>query len=256
MRILRSYGGMQYCEGGRKDSFVLALLVLSQPEAVLRMALALALGALVGAERQRGDRPAGMRTHALVCLGSTVFMLVSAYAFPELTQASGGRVDPTRIAAQVVSGIGFLGAGMIFTQRNVTRGLTTAAGLWVVAAIGLGIGAGMYFIAAGSTVLMLVVLAILKPLEARLFNSRSQVTVRVVPEAGQLGLIRDALKAQGIRPRSILISPYAGEQELIEISCAPTSGIALEGLITALRSMPGFVDVELNRLSVMQDERD
>src|SRR5947209_1189684 len=139
------------------------------------MGLALGLGALVGAERQRGDRPAGMRTHALVCLGSTVFMLVSAFAFPAFTQASGGRVDPTRIAAQVVTGIGFLGAGMIFTQRNVTRGLTTAAGLWVVAAIGLGIGAGMYFIASAATILMLVVLAILKPLEARIFNSKSHI---------------------------------------------------------------------------------
>src|SRR5437763_106015 len=172
------------------------------------MALALALGALVGAERQRGDRPAGMRTHALVCLGSTVFMLVSAFAFPELTQASGGRVDPTRIAAQVVTGIGFLGAGMIFTQQNVTRGLTTAAGLWVVAAIGLAVGAGMYFIACGGTILMLVVLAVLKPIEARMFNPRSRLVVRVLPQLGQLGSIQDAMKASGIRARSVLVSPY------------------------------------------------
>jgi putative Mg2+ transporter-C (MgtC) family protein len=218
------------------------------------MALALALGALVGAERQRGDHAAGMRTHTLVCLGSTVFMLVSAYAFPELTQAAGGRVDPTRIAAQVVTGIGFLGAGMIFTQRNVTRGLTTAAGLWVVAAIGLGIGAGMYFIAIAGTILMLVVLAILKPLEARMFNPKSHIAVRVVPHVGQLGSIREALQTNGIRPLSILITPYAGDQELIEIHCAPTSGTALEKLIAALRSMPGFVDIELDRMDVLRDE--
>ncbi|HEY8684521.1 MAG TPA: MgtC/SapB family protein [Chloroflexota bacterium] len=233
---------------------MIGLLVLSQPEAILRMGLALGLGALVGAERQRGDHAAGMRTHALVCLGSTIFMLVSAYAFPELTQASGGRVDPTRIAAQVVTGIGFLGAGMIFTQRNVTRGLTTAAGLWVVAGIGLGIGAGMYFVALGGTILMLVVLAILKPLEARLFNTKSHVAVRVIPHVGQLGSIRDALKANGIRPRSILISPDAGDQELIEIYCAPTPGTALEELIEALRSIPGFVDIELDRVDVLRDE--
>ncbi len=233
---------------------MIALLVLSQPESILRMALALALGALVGAERQRGDHPAGMRTHALVCLGSTVFMLVSAYAFPELTQASGGRVDPTRIAAQVVTGIGFLGAGLIFTQRNVTRGLTTAAGLWVVAAIGLAVGAGMYFIACGGSILMLMVLAVLKPLEARLFNPKSRIVVRVVPHVGQLGSIRDALKANGVRARSILISPYAEDQEVIEIRCAPTSGTALERLIVALRSMPGFVDIELDRMGVLQDD--
>lgn len=235
---------------------MIALLVLSQPEAVLRMALALVLGALIGAERQRGDRPAGMRTHALVCLGSTLFMLVSAYAFPEFTQVSGGRVDPTRIAAQVVSGIGFLGAGMIFTQQNVTRGLTTAAGLWVVAAIGLAVGAGMYFIACGCSVLILVVLAVLKPLEARMFSPRSRLAVRVTPHPGQLGAIRDALKANGIRPRSVLVSPYGGDQELIEIRCAPTPGASMEKLITALQSMPGFIDLELDRMDVLKDEED
>jgi putative Mg2+ transporter-C (MgtC) family protein len=233
---------------------VLALLALSQPEAVLRMALALALGAIVGAERQRGDRPAGMRTHALVCLGSTIFMLVSAYAFPELTQASGGRVDPTRIAAQVVTGIGFLGAGMIFTQRNVTRGLTTAAGLWVVAAIGLAVGAGLYFIGIGGSALMLVVLAVLKPIESHLFNPGSRIAVRVAPRLGQLATIQGALKANNIRPRSVLVSPYGGDQELIEIRCAPTSGVALEKLIAALRSIPGFIDIELDHMDVLQDE--
>ena len=233
---------------------MIALLVLSQPEAVLRMGLALALGALVGAERQRGDRPAGMRTHALVCLGSTVFMLVSAFAFPEFTQAAGGRVDPTRIAAQVVTGIGFLGAGMIFTQRNVTRGLTTAAGLWVVAAIGLAVGAGMYFVACGGSILMLVVLAVLKPIEARIFNPKSQIVLRVAPQLGQLELIRGALKAQEIRPRSILVSPYDGNQELIEIRCAPASGRALEHLIADLRAMPGLVDIELDRMDAQPDD--
>jgi putative Mg2+ transporter-C (MgtC) family protein len=235
---------------------VIALLVLSQPEAILRMGLALALGATVGAERQRGDRPAGMRTHALVCLGSTVFMLVSAFAFPAFTQAAGGRVDPTRIAAQVVTGIGFLGAGMIFTQRNVTRGLTTAAGLWVVAAIGLAVGAGMYFVACGGSILMLMVLAVLKPIEARIFNPRSQVVLRVVPQLGQLELIRGALKAREIRPRSILVSPYDGNQELIEIRCAPASGRALEQLIVDFRTMPGLIDIELNRVDARPDDEE
>ena len=241
---------------GKQVEPVIALLVLSQPEAVLRMGLALGLGALVGAERQRGDRPAGMRTHALVCLGSTLFMLVSAFAFPEFTQAAGGRVDPTRIAAQVVTGIGFLGAGMIFTQRNVTRGLTTAAGLWVVAAIGLAVGAGMYFVACGGSILMLVVLAVLKPIEARIFNPRSHIVLHVTPQLGQLRLIGDALTAHGIRSRSILVSPYNEHQELIEIRCAPTPGEALEKLIADLRGMPGLIDVELNRMDAQQDEEE
>lgn len=229
---------------------MIALLVLSQPEAVLRMALALALGAAVGAERQRGDRPAGIRTHALVCLGSAVFMLVSAFAFPEFTQAAGGRVDPTRIAAQVVTGIGFLGAGIIFTQRNMTRGLTTAAGLWAVSAIGLAVGAGMYFVACAGSVLVLVVLALLKPIESRLFNARAQVVLRVAPQIGQIAHIRNALKAHGIRPRSIMISPYEANQELIEVYCAPASMEVLEQLIAELRTMPGLIDIELDRVEM------
>jgi putative Mg2+ transporter-C (MgtC) family protein len=229
-------------------------LELSQPEAVARMALALFLGAIIGAERQRGDRPAGMRTHALVCLGSALFMLVSAYAFPALTIASGGRVDPTRIAAQVVSGIGFLGAGMIFTQRNVTRGLTTAAGLWVAAAIGLAVGAGLYFIACSGTILLLVVLAVLKPIEQRLFSARSTLVVRVRPHPGQLGALREALSASGVRSRSIVVTPSEGDQEIIEVNCAPAPSTALEKLVETLRSMPGFLDVEVNRFGPIRDE--
>ncbi|MGI8825047.1 MAG: MgtC/SapB family protein [Chloroflexota bacterium] len=96
------------------------MLHISEAEAVLRMGLALAFGAMIGAERERGGHFAGMRTHALVCLGSTVFMLVSAYSFPDVIKITGVRIDPTRIAAQVVSGIGFLGAGMIFRQQGIS----------------------------------------------------------------------------------------------------------------------------------------
>ncbi|HEX6510326.1 MAG TPA: MgtC/SapB family protein [Chloroflexota bacterium] len=232
------------------------MLQLSQSEAVLRMALALLLGVLIGAERQRGDRPAGMRTYALVCLGSALFMLVSAYAFPSLTLASGGRVDPTRIAAQVVTGIGFLGAGIIFTQRNVTRGLTTAAGLWVAAAIGLAVGAGMYFIASAGTVLMLIVLAALKPIEQRIFSSRVRLLLRVSPRPGQLASIQEALKASGVRVRSVIVTPADDNQETIEINCAPVPAPSLEALIERLRRIPGFVDIEVDRFGLIVDDGD
>jgi putative Mg2+ transporter-C (MgtC) family protein len=102
---------------------------------MLRLALAMLAGGLVGLERERHDRPAGLRTHMLVCLGSTLITLVS-------TEMAGPNADRTRIAAQIVTGIGFLGAGTIFRANGSVRGLTTAAGLWVVAGIGMGIGAG------------------------------------------------------------------------------------------------------------------
>jgi len=121
----------------------------------IRLIVAMALGGLVGLEREYRAKDAGFRTHFLVALGSALFTLISIYGFTE------GVKDTSRVAAQVVSGIGFLGAGLIVFQRNVIRGLTTAAGLWVTAAIGMACGVGQYYMAVGVTVLMLVGLELL-----------------------------------------------------------------------------------------------
>jgi putative Mg2+ transporter-C (MgtC) family protein len=131
----------------------------SQLEPLLRMAAALALGAVVGLERELQRMPAGFRTHALVGLGAAIFTVVSAYAFP------GPISDPTRIAAQIVTGVGFLGGGAILHYRGSVRGLTTAASLWAVAAIGMAAGAGLYVIAVGGAALVVVTLYVLDRLE-------------------------------------------------------------------------------------------
>jgi len=121
-----------------------------------RLLLAALLGGLIGFERETGGKPAGMRTHALVCLGSALFMIISVSS-PEF--ASGTRtVDPGRIAAGVVTGVGFLGAGTILRAGGSVRGLTTAASVWTVAAIGLAVGVGYYMTAAVATALSLVIL--------------------------------------------------------------------------------------------------
>lgn len=117
--------------------------------------LAFVLSAAIGFERQRQMKSAGLRTHTLVGLGSCIFTLVSAYGF-ELVLGSDVTLDPSRIAAQVVSGIGFIGAGLIFVRQNVVNGLTTAASVWVTAAIGMACGAGMVILAVSSTILYLV----------------------------------------------------------------------------------------------------
>ena len=124
-----------------------------------RLALGLVLGAVIGLERELHRQPAGFRTHSLVALGAALFTIISAYGF------SGPSVDPTRIAAQIVSGIGFIGAGTILQYRGNIRGLTTAASLWSVAAIGMAAGAGLLAMAAIGTVLILVVLALLDRVE-------------------------------------------------------------------------------------------
>ncbi len=127
-------------------------------EIIVRLVVALVLGGAIGIEREYRSKDAGFRTHFLVALGSALFTVVSIYGFP------GGDSDSSRVAAQVVSGIGFLGAGMIIFQRNFIRGLTTAAGLWVTAAVGMACGTGNYFIAASATIMVLVGLEALNAL--------------------------------------------------------------------------------------------
>ncbi len=154
---------------------------LDWAEVVLRVALAGALGGAIGFERELRDREAGFRTHLLVSVGAALFTLVSAYGFRDFDYgvATGITLDPTRIAAQIVTGIGFLGAGAIIRQGLSVRGLTTAATLWVVAAIGLAAGAGYYSAAVATTVIVLVALWPLRILAHRL-------VVSLRPEEGRL----------------------------------------------------------------------
>jgi putative Mg2+ transporter-C (MgtC) family protein len=137
-----------------------ALDVGTQLELTGRLVVALLLGGVIGWERELARMPAGFRTHALVSLGSAIFTVVSAYAF------TGPGSDPTRIAAQVVSGIGFLGGGAILHYGGTVRGLTTAASLWSVAAVGMAAGAGLYVVAAVGVVLVIIGLEVFERVEA------------------------------------------------------------------------------------------
>jgi putative Mg2+ transporter-C (MgtC) family protein len=157
---------------------------LSTGEALLRLLIAAGLGGAIGLERELRDHEAGFRTHLLVSLGACVFTLVSAYAWTDWTfsQRSGVVFDPTRIAAQIVTGIGFLGAGAIIVRGISVRGLTTAATLWVVAAIGMAAGTGYYAVGIGAAVLVLVSLGPLKLISTRLL-------ARVRPEEAELAIL-------------------------------------------------------------------
>lgn len=144
---------------------------MSPEEFALRIVLAAVLGALVGLDRELSDQPAGLRTHILVSLGAALFTMVGAYGVEgEIGVTNGIRFDPTRVAAQVVTGIGFLGAGAILRRGMNVRGLTTAAGLWVTAAIGTAVGLGFYYGASVTTIVSVVALFGLKRLERRLLR--------------------------------------------------------------------------------------
>ena len=131
-------------------------------ELVLRIFLAAGLGGIVGLERERRGRPAGLRTFMLVSAGAATFTVVSIYGFQGLPVSG---TDPARVAAQVVTGVGFLGAGLILRQAEQVRGLTTAASIWAVAAIGLAAGTGLYWVAVSTTVLVALILYVLRLLE-------------------------------------------------------------------------------------------
>lgn len=145
--------------------------------AIFKLLLSLLLGAVVGLERRHKGQIAGMRTFALISMGATLAMLVSIYIPQEYMGLKNG--DPGRIAAQVISGIGFLGAGAIIQMKGSVRGLTTAAGIWMTACIGLAVGAGMYIIAVAACLLIIFVLMILESLEKRLFKGGEAKIVRL-----------------------------------------------------------------------------
>lgn len=128
---------------------------------VLRLFIAGLLGTVIGLDREYRAKEAGYRTHFLVSLGSALIMIVSQYGFQDIIQEPGVGLDPSRVAAQVVSGIGFLGAGTIIIQKQFVRGLTTAAGIWATAGIGLAVGAGMYGVGIAATLLTLMGLEVL-----------------------------------------------------------------------------------------------
>ncbi len=177
---------------------------LSAGEIVLRVVMAAVLGGAIGAEREIREREAGLRTHLLVSVGAALFTLVSAYAWDDFgfSLQSGVTLDPTRISAQIVTGIGFLGAGAIIRQGLSVRGLTTAATLWVVAAIGLASGAGYYWAAVVTTALVLLTLWPLRILTHQLFQrirpSEPRLFVELATGGGAAPLL-EALEGLDVR---------------------------------------------------------
>jgi putative Mg2+ transporter-C (MgtC) family protein len=177
---------------------------LSIGELVLRVLLATGLGAVIGLEREISDQPAGFRTHILVSLGAALFTLTGAYGLGDFTGGDGVRVnlDPTRVAAQVVTGIGFLGAGAIIQRGVNVRGLTTAASLWVTAAVGTAVGLGYDAGAVAVTAAALLALVGLKWMERAVLARVKRGQVRVVIDSEQrlqIGDLLDVIKASGGR---------------------------------------------------------
>lgn len=148
---------------------------LIELEYVLRLIIAIILGFAIGLERKIRFKEAGMRTHAIVSVGACLFMLISKYGFDDLD----ARFDGARLAAQVVSGIGFIGAGMIMYRKQAVHGLTTAAGIWITAGVGMAVGAGMYIVAAASTVIIIGAQCIMH-IDCKFFKNKHYFSLWVV----------------------------------------------------------------------------
>jgi putative Mg2+ transporter-C (MgtC) family protein len=221
--------------------------VISDFDIALRLAVAALLGCVIGFERERLLWAAGIRTHMLVAVGSCLLMIVSAYGFQHALMMPHVVLDPSRIAAQVVSGIGFLGAGSILLRGQVVRGLTTAASVWTVAAIGLAAGGGLFFAAIISTVLILGILAGLKPLEEA-YRARAQsVQIKVAAEPGALAP-EHLHKLIGVRPgqvRRVATREVGSEVEHLTLNLARVSSSDLERIKQRLHRRSDVSEVEV-----------
>lgn len=178
---------------------------------VLRLVLAGILGGVIGWDREYRAKEAGLRTHFLVALGSALIMIVSQYGFADVLGKPGVGLDPSRVAAQVVSGIGFIGAGTILIQKQFVRGLTTAAGLWATSGIGLAVGAGMYWVGVCAMILTLVGLEFLTIIFKNV-GEHSSLLVFSTTDKENLKRVTDGLNLKNYRIASYDVQKEALEQ--------------------------------------------
>ncbi|MGS0764300.1 MgtC/SapB family protein [Syntrophomonas curvata] len=214
-------------------------------EIIFKLVLACILGGMIGLERESLNRPAGLRTYTLVCVGSALAMIVSIDIYLQYYQTV--NADPGRIAAQVVSGIGFLGAGTIMREGASVRGLTTAAGLWVVACIGLAVGAGLYIPAVSTTILILFVLIYFIKFEQLFTGMREYKGLVMVVEdrPGQVGTIGSILGDMGVLIKNIQLNRVENSDDLeVELLMEIPSGMKISQVIDELSEMKGLRSID------------
>ncbi|MGZ4397329.1 MAG: MgtC/SapB family protein [Gaiellaceae bacterium] len=226
-----------------------AIPSLNWDEALLRLALAAVFGGVIGIERELRDREAGFRTHLLVSLGSAVFTLVSAYAWSgwHFSRATGVSFDPTRIAAQIVTGIGFLGAGTIIRHGTSVRGLTTAATLWTVAAIGMASGAGYYSVAALATAMTLFVLWPLRIVAYRVFGGLRSVSGHLLielREGGSVSAVLARVEQQRVHVHGVRVREPRRGRRRVELELALPHGTRMDALADGLLAADEVAEVE------------
>lgn len=193
--------------------------VAEQLVLIFRILLAGCCGAVIGIERKNRSKEAGIRTHFVVACGAALIMVISKYAFSDMIDIVGNsaadvRLDPSRIASTIASGIGFLGAGMIFVHKNTITGLTTAAGIWTTSGVGMAIGAGMYVIGIATTVIIVIAQVVLH-MNFRLFSAHKikYVTIEGVKEEKYIEHLMNVFSEKGMHMSDIYVEAM-GENEM------------------------------------------
>lgn len=206
---------------------------------VIRLFFAGLLGAFIGLEREAHGRPAGLRTHILVSLGSCLVMLISIYGFRESANS-----DPARLAAQVVSGIGFLGAGTILREGATVRGLTTAASLWVVSGIGLGVGSGFYLGAIITTIFSIITLTFLENIEIKYFSTEGIIVEGVMEDRpGQLASFCKVFADYGLDIKNIKMEIDEEKKQVLISLRLKGQTMAREEILAKLSTLPGLTKI-------------
>lgn len=220
-----------------------------QIELIIRLIIAGICGALIGFERRSRSKEAGLRTHFVVAVGSALLMIVSKYGFADVVNGHSIILDPSRIAAQVVSGIGFLGAGMIIVQRQSVRGLTTAAGLWSTAGIGLTIGAGMYWVGFSATGLVLIGLEVLDRGVRFIAKAPRKLVIRITDEPGVMKNVSAVLARMNIEANTFQMQTVPTVRET-DVACLDVfiklpRSVDCENLLQIIASLSGVTQVRV-----------
>ena len=208
-------------------------------EYLLRIIVATILGLAIGSERKNRNKSAGISTHAIVALGAALIMVVSKYGFMDTDRA-----DAARVAAQVISGVGFLGAGVIFVRNNLVNGLTTAAGIWATAGVGVAMGAGLYLIGVSSAVLIIL-------LQFAMHNisyfskvaSGGLIRMKIMKQAGSVGKMEEYLQKEGLDVVSVKINKKKKEEVDLEFDVVYPPGYKKSALLAKLVEMEDVLTV-------------
>ncbi len=212
---------------------------------LLRMVIAGVCGALIGLERSRRQKDAGIRTHMLVALGAALAMLVSKYGFFDLLQYEGLRADASRIASNVITGVGFLGAGVIFVRDVSIKGLTTAAGIWATASVGLAIGAGMYTVGIGATLLMVLFQLTFHKFFTRLENTANEFTVVINDNTDSVKKFRAMLEEQKIIVEKTKMTRNNDSTVTLDITIKKARTTSMDEIMLICESNEDVVSVEI-----------